>query len=104
MLKLKADPTFKASVPIPIPGGDAVPVEFEFKHMTKDALSAFMEKQQKGGGSFDTIAQEVVVGWSGVDEAFSKKALGVLLQNYIGAGMAIATAYATELSKAKTGN
>jgi hypothetical protein len=104
MLKLQANPTFKAKVAIPIPGGDSVPVEFEFKHMTKDALTAFMEKQQTDGGSFDTIAHEVAILFLGVDQAFSKDALTLLLQNYMAAAREIAGAYAHELSKAKSGN
>lgn len=77
---------------------------FEFRHMTKDALSELLAGQSKEGGGFDGIAKSVVVGWAGVDEAFSADALDTLLQNYSAAGREIAGAYAHELSKAKLGN
>ncbi len=106
MLKITAAPTFKAKVSIPLPGDDEKPADvvIEFRHMTKAALSAFLDEQNKNGGGYDGIAKGVVIGWAGVDEAFSQDALHRLLENYSAAGREIASTYAHELSKAKLGN
>lgn len=104
MLKLKAAPTFKAKVGIPMPGGKAEEVEFEFRHMTRDALNEFLSGKEAEGRSYeDTIAQ-IVVGWSGVDAPFSKEAVAEMCQNYLGAPTAILGAYGKELAAARLGN
>src|SRR5690606_35526643 len=66
MLKLQPDPTFRAKVGIPVPGGATTEIEVECKHITKDALEPKLKELTD-----DQFAAEVVVGWSGVDEAFS---------------------------------
>lgn len=105
MLKLQPNPTFKADVEIPVPGEEKpAKVNFEFRHMPKDELTSFMEERQKAGDGFDGIAQGVVVGWAGVDAAFSPEVFKQFLQNYLGAGREIAAKYAGELAKARTGN
>lgn len=104
MLKLKANPTFKAKVGIPVPGGEPVEVEFEFRHMTRDALNAFLTGPKAAKRSYeDTIAQ-IVVGWSGVDADFSKEAVTELCQNYLGAPTAILESFGKELAATRLGN
>ena len=43
--KLVAEPTFKATVNIPVAGGDSEPVEFTFKHRTKDQLENLLNRE-----------------------------------------------------------
>lgn len=102
MLKLKANPTFKAKVGIPVPGGEAAEVEFEFKHMTRDGLNAFLEGAKDM--SHEDMLNGLIVGWSGIDVPFSKEAVSDLCQNYMGAPTAIISAYGKELAAARLGN
>lgn len=46
-LKLNPEPTFKATVGIPVPGVGNVDVEFTFKHRTRKAITDFLEAKQE---------------------------------------------------------
>ena len=93
-IKLEAEPTFKAKVNIPIPGGDPAPVEFTFKHRTRDAVLAWMDeiKGEKDSDAILTMAS----GWE-LDDEFNAKNIDLLCQNYLGAGKAIFETYLSEL-------
>jgi len=99
MLKLQPDPTFRAKVGIPVPGGATTEIEVECKHLTKDVLEPKLKELTD-----DQFAAEVVVGWSGVDEAFSAEGLAFLLNRYSGAAREIVLAYLRELTGARSGN
>ena len=100
-LKLVANPTFKAKVGIPMAGGEAVPVEFTFKHRTKTALDEWIKTCS---GKSDTESfMEMVEGWD-LEEPFSKENVDVLLENYIGASVETYRAYVDELIKHKEKN
>jgi hypothetical protein len=92
MLKLEPNPTFKAPVPIPTPDGE-VTLELEFKHMT---LKAESEKKRSDE---DTIG-EFVVGWSGIDAAFSQEALAKFVQNYHASASRMFKVYIEKLTQA----
>lgn len=103
MLKLQPNPTFKAKVGIPVPGQKAdAQVEFEFRYMTREDWEQLIQSREKM--TDDEAAAEVVVGWSGVDEAFSPDAMAKMLKFFPTAGTAIAEVYLRELFKAKQGN
>lgn len=114
MLKLTPNPTFKAKVGIPIPGEKDVPVVFEFRHMTREELKAWVKPRLEAPpvdadaeslpDPLIAAAQEVVVGWTGIDEAFSPEALLVLFDNYPGSAFAIVQAFSDELGKARAKN
>lgn len=101
LLKLLADPTFKAKVPIPVAGKDAVEVEFEFKHRTQPELTKFME-WSKDKTDIEAV-MATVVGWE-LDDKFNKENVKRLLENYHGAGRAISNRYYTELMALRLGN
>lgn len=104
MLKIQPNPTFKAKVGIPVPGqAKDAQIEVEFKYMTREEWQDFL-KVRGESMTDDDAAREVVVGWSGVDEAFSLDALSTLLKFYPMAATAIAEVYLRELFKAKQGN
>jgi hypothetical protein len=46
-LRLKANPTFRAKVAIPVPGEKPVEVEFEFKHMKRGELEDWQKRNRK---------------------------------------------------------
>lgn len=104
MLKLIPNPTFKAKVDIPTPGGEAASVAFEFKHRSKEELDAFLAAEHwKTAGEVQTV-MEFVVGWDGVDTPFSAEALDTMFKHYQKAAGAITTKYLAELGPARLGN
>jgi hypothetical protein len=104
MLRLKANPTFKAPVKIPLPGGETVEITIEFKHMTKDEYSAFIEKEKGAKRSDEDAIIDVAVGWEGVDGEFNTKNIHEFCQQYHGAASRIARTFVEELTQYKLGN
>ena len=103
MFKLQPNPTFKAKVPITIPGQDKPAlVEMEFRHMSREAVKAFFEGI--AGKSDADALSEIVAGWSGVDQAYSAEALAVMLDNYLSAAAAIYETFRRELFEARAKN
>ncbi len=104
MFKLNPNPTFKAKVGIPTPGGKTQDIEFEFRHRTVSAFDAFIRDEKVRTMDNLDFVMELVVGWSGVDADFSRDAVSTLLENYHGAAFAIRDAYLSELSAARLKN
>jgi Phage tail assembly chaperone len=100
-LKLVPAPTFCAKVGIPMAGGEAVQVEFTFKHRTRDALDEFIRTRAERDDIESFLA--MVEGWELEDE-FNRENVILLLQNYIGAGLAVYRTYVEELVQAKLKN
>lgn len=98
-LSLKANPTFKAKVGIPVAGGEAVEVEFTFKHRTRDDLNAWLKESKDDV----TGILEMAEGWD-LAEPFDKENVELLVQNYIGAPKALIEKYLDELYQAKLKN
>jgi hypothetical protein len=103
MFKLQPKPTFKARVPITIPGEvRPAEIEVEFKHMTVDGVQNYFENL---GGKKDAEAlSEIVVGWSGVDAPYDADALATLLNNFPSASAAMFEAFRRELFEARRKN
>lgn len=108
MFKLNPNPTFKASVKVSVPGGDPLPIEFEFKHKTRTGLS---EWQANHGGKKDAdIVPEFIVGWSGVinetgdQEPWSVEAFQKLCENYPAAALEVYAGYVSALTESKAKN
>lgn len=104
MLKIKANPTFKAKVKIPVPGGEKVEIEVEFKHMTRAQLEQFLTGEDAKGRKDEETVLAICAGWSGVDAEFSRDALADLFQNFHGSARAIVETYIIELTQARLGN
>lgn len=104
-LKLKAEPTFKASVKIPLPGGgESDPVGLTFKHRTKSELKAFLARLNGPTPPADVDSFfEVVAAWDLADE-FTRANVELLLENYGRAASVIADAYVRELLGLRRGN
>lgn len=94
-------PTFKATVDIPVHGGEPAPVGFVFKHRTRDELDEFFKSISQL--SVEESVLECVVGWD-LDDEFNAENVARLCQNYLGAPGAISQAYATELFQRRLGN
>jgi len=99
-LKLNPDPTFTAPVRIPVPGGEADPVQLTFKHRTREQVADFL--RDKDTSDSDAVLN-CVVGWDLADE-FNAENVGRLCNNYPGAAGAIVIAYLEELRGARAKN
>ena len=92
MFTLQPNPTFKADVDITIPGSKPAKIGIEFKHLKRSERDAFVGRARDGADDRDLLG-EVVVGWTGVDQPYSRDALATLLENYPGAGLDIFMAF-----------
>lgn len=103
MFKLQPKPTFKARVPITLPGETrAAEIEVEFKHLSVEQVREFFEGLV---GKTDAQALgEIVVGWSGVDQAFSPEALDTLLNNFPSASGSFFDIFRRELLEGRRKN
>lgn len=101
-LKLVANPTFRASVGIPLAGGDPVAVEMEFKHRTKTQLDEWI-KSRDDKPDIDSF-MDMVVAWPGLDDPFTRENVETLLENYIGTALASYRVYVEELVGARAKN
>ena len=101
--KIKANPTFPATVKIRAPGGEVQELKVVFKHKRKDdVLSFFTEASEKERTDVECIL-DVVESWD-ADEPLSKESVSDLIQNYAGASASIFQTYMTELVTARLGN
>ena len=109
MLRIQPNPTFEASVEIPVPGVEAfAPIKLTFRHKGREALNAWLQAA-KDRQDADWLG-EVIAGWSGVTDAdgaeqpYSLQALGKVLDTYPASGTAIFEAYLAQLTQARRGN
>lgn len=98
---LTPNPTFKAKVNIPIPGASPEPVEFIFKHRSKDDYLEWA-KNLEGKDEVDMIL-EIATGWELADP-FDRESVERMIQGYIGSARAIFDAYVFQQTNAKLGN
>lgn len=90
LFRLQPYPTFMAAVKIPLPGGDPIEIEIEFRHKTRDERVDFMKRAADATPENEVdLFMEMVAGWKGVDTEFSREAVELLMQNYEGAVPAI---------------
>ena len=108
-LKLIADPTFQATVKIPLAGAEPYPVVFTFKHRERKALDAWVKVSVQDTPEIDPIdtdlkmVKDVATGWD-LEDAFTDENITQLLNSYAGSAMAIYQAYLTELRLGKQKN
>lgn len=93
-LKLSVAPTFKAKVDIPVAGDMPAAVEFVFKHRTRTEMEQFM-LERDGKPDID-IVLAMASDWD-LDEPFDKEHVTELLENYMGASLAIYKTYIEQL-------
>jgi len=98
---LKAAPTFKKSVALPVHGGESVAVTFEFKHRTKSELEAWGKDIQ--GMTDGEVLATYIVGWD-LDDKCELASFEMLTQNYAGSGTVVTDAYIDEIKQARRKN
>lgn len=109
MFKINPSPTFRARVPLTIPGEETrAVVDFTFRHKGRVAFAAWWESID--GRKDVEILADIIVGWSGVlddkgDEiAFSSEALTQVLDHYPASAMEIHAAYRKALWESREKN
>lgn len=121
---IKRDPTFKATVNLPSPGQEPVPVEFIFKWMDRKSLTAFNEARFKFGDDFIKKVEEkvsgpelaqfaidfevpqlksIIAGWD-IEEEFNDESLRALVEAGSELPAAIVRGYLASYDKAREGN
>ncbi len=102
MFKLDPNPTFWADVSLPVPGGDPVAVEVQFRHLGAKAFADWIE-----AGAEKTTTEalaEVVCDWRGIDAPYTRDNLGRLFDQFPASARALIVAYRRELFEARTKN
>lgn len=100
-LKLVAEPSFRAKVPVPVAGKDPVDVEMTFKYRTRKDLQTFMA-ERVGMQDIDTF-MDMVLAWE-LDDEFNRENAETFLDIYGGAAVATYRAYCGELIGARIKN
>ncbi len=101
--KLQHNPTFKARVPVSVPGEAVSPeIVVEFRYLGKKAVADYF--RNLGGKSDAEALAGIVVGWEGVDAEYSAETLAELLDNYPAAAADLFEVYRRELLEAKRKN
>lgn len=98
--KLVPNPTFQASVSIPVPGGETGTLNITFKHRPLKELTAL---ELEEGKTIPSLLVDLIDGWA-LPEPFSAENLDTLLNNYPQAGQAIMKTYYEELLGAREKN
>lgn len=103
MLKIVPKTSFKAKVPLSIPGNDRpAVVTLEFKHLNKKAMKEFFTGLE---GKTDAEAlSEVLLGWEDIDAPYSPESLETLLDNYPASAGEIFETYRQELLESRRKN
>lgn len=106
MFALQPKPTFEAEVLIPVPGGEQAKITVIFKHKGKKALATYFESlTQEGTERTDTDAlDELIDGWKGVSDKYSKENLELMLDAYPGAAAALFEGYRIALTEGRRKN
>ncbi|MDP1686884.1 phage tail assembly chaperone [Hydrogenophaga sp.] len=107
MFNLNPSPTFKAPVPLSVPGvSQPLEVVFTFKHKTRTAIEKWAQDYLANPGA--EVLDQVIAGWDlkrdGEPVPYSFSALSDLIEMYTPARSEISDAYITEITRAKRKN
>jgi hypothetical protein len=103
MFKIKANPTFPATVKIRAPGGEVQELPVVFKHMRKDDVKAFFENASEKNRADEDCVLDLVESWQ-ADMPLTRDSISELMQNYPTSIHAIFACYMQELIDARLGN
>lgn len=98
---LAVKPTFKSKIQMPVHGGGAVELEFEFKHRSRDQLAEWGKTLVKLPDP--EMLEDILAGWN-IDEPFGRESIELLCQNYAGAPKVLLETYLLELRQAREKN
>jgi hypothetical protein len=108
---LTPSPTFKEKVGIPVAGGAPADVQFVFRHRTKSQLDDFLRPPPVPAEGEEPVPEktdverikEMATGWD-LDDPFDDEHIGLLVENYPGAGVAVLRGYVDALIGARRKN
>lgn len=103
MFKIKANPTFPATVKIRVPGGEFQELKVTFRHKRKDEVKDFFATASEKERSDVDCLLDLIESWE-ADQPLSSDSLAELMQNYPSAAHSIFSAYMQELIDARLGN
>jgi hypothetical protein len=103
MFKITPKATFTAAVALSVPGEAVLArISVDYKHLSKKAVKAYFEGLE---GKTDAEALgEIITGWDGVDQPYSREALDALIDNYPAAAGELFEAFRRELLEARQKN
>lgn len=104
MFTKQINPTFTATVEIPVPGNTPDPVSFTFKAKTADAFDALVKEVQSGDKTIADAVREVVAGWTHPAVEFSPERLEECFNRLPGSTLAIWAKYRQELFEGRRKN
>lgn len=102
MFKIKADPTFDASLTI-VGQGREQQLNVTFKHMARTDYLAMLDKVGKGKMAAPDALLSILAKWD-ADADLSAKSIALLQEQQPGADWAILSAYGEALAVARKGN
>ncbi|HEY1138774.1 MAG TPA: phage tail assembly chaperone [Lysobacter sp.] len=99
-LKLNPDPTFKAKVAVPVPGGSA-DIECTFKYRDRDQMKAWIDETAESADV--DVLMDSLVAWD-LEDTFDRDNVERLCTKFPGAAREIVHRYLRELSGIRQGN
>lgn len=103
MFKIKANPTFPATVKIRAPGGEVQELSVVFRHKRMDDVKEFFKEASDTGRNDADCLLDLIESWK-ADQELSADSLNELMQNYPSAARSIFSTYMEELIEARLGN
>lgn len=108
MFKINPSPTFRTEVEIPVPGSEPEKLPVTFKHKKLKEIKKMIDEVEKNNVDGNSeknidILASLIASWD-ADEAFSKKTLDLLLDNYPQAFPVLYAAFLDAYFKSKEGN
>jgi hypothetical protein len=100
--KLEPNPTFWATVPVRLPGGELSDLQLEFRHRSRTEMASLFDTVS--GRTDEDVIADVISNWRDVSEPFSTEAVRKLVNNYPGIASQLVEAYVRELVQARRGN
>lgn len=104
MFTKQLQPTFPATVDIPVPGNEPDPVEFTFKAKTTEAFDALVKEVQSGKKTIAEAVREIVAGWTHPAVEFSPEKLNECFNLLPGSPLAIWSTYRQQLFEGRRKN
>ena len=103
MFKIKANPTFQATVKIRAPGGEVQELPVVFRHKGKGETQAFFDEAKEKNKTDADCILELIESWE-ADAELSADSVNDLQQNYPNPAHDIFNCYLESLFLARLGN
>lgn len=104
MFSKKINPTFTATVPIPVPGQAPDDVDFQFHYRDAKQFDAMLEAINDKTKTVQDVCREIVAGWSHPAVTFSSEKLEECFVSFPGSTLAIWVTYRNALFEGKRKN